>query len=240
MAKHGSPSVGFLLVNGVNLLPFDVLSVDGPDKESVIERTDGLGKTWEESKATGTYRATFGFEQYYDDTLASFAGQEQTAQVVCLSWTGNAVGAKFTGMAGAFAMKAPRSVKRGALHKQKVTCEVTGQVEEGLVLQELETKTVDWNTEGADSVDHGASTSGGGAGYLQIETYAGLTNIIVKIRHSADDVTYADLITFATATAVGAQRVAVAGTVNRHLAVDGNVSGAGSVSILCGFCRAAA
>jgi hypothetical protein len=36
---------------------------------------------------------------------------------------------------------------------------------------------------------------------------------------------------------VGAQRVAVAGTVNRHLAIDGNVTGSGSVTVWCGFAR---
>lgn len=238
MAKRGSPEVGFLLVDGVDLIQLcDVLTVEGPEVESLMERSDGLGRSWEETKATGTKQGTFGLERYYEDTVNPFVGSEQTQRIVCLSWNGNAVGAKFTGLAGAFAGKQTRSVKRPALHKVKEMFTVSGAVEEGIVLQHLTAKTADWNTEGAESQDNGASSANGGAGYLQIRAYTGFTDIVGKIRHSADDSVYADLLTFATATAVGAQRVTVAGTVNRHLSFDGNVTGSGSIELMAGFCR---
>lgn len=82
-----------------------------------------------------------------------------------------------------------------------------------------------------------ASTVNGGVGYAQCSAFSGLTNVVLKIRHSPDDVTYADLVTFATITAKGGQRVAVSGTVDRYLCSTGTVTGTGSATVFSGFCR---
>jgi hypothetical protein len=82
-----------------------------------------------------------------------------------------------------------------------------------------------------------ASSENGGVGYLHVTAFSGITNVVVKIQHSVDDITYADLVTFATVTAVGRERLAVAGAVDGYLAVDGNITGAGSVTVFVGFCR---
>lgn len=238
MAKYGSGSVGFFIVDGVDLLATDIQSMDGPERESVMERTDGLGKTWEESSATGVKRASWAWDRYLDDVINPFVGTEGTQRIACVSLTGNAVGAKFVGAAGLFVAKQARSVKRVALHRVKETATVAGAVEDGIVLQHVTAKTVDWNTEGAESQDNGASSAAGGSGYQQVTAFSGFTGFIGKIRHSADDVTYADLITFTNVTsAPGAQRGTVGGTVNRHLAFAGDVTGTGSIQVMAGFCR---
>lgn len=82
-----------------------------------------------------------------------------------------------------------------------------------------------------------ASTVAGGAGYLQVTAYSGFTNVVVRIRHSPDDITYADLITFATVTGITSQRVVVAGTVDRYLCSTGTVTGSGSITPFSGFSR---
>jgi hypothetical protein len=82
-----------------------------------------------------------------------------------------------------------------------------------------------------------ASTTLGGVGYAQCTQYATLTNVVLKIRHSPDDVTYADLITFSTITAIGGQRATVSGTVDRYLCSTGTVTGSGSATVFSGFCR---
>lgn len=83
-----------------------------------------------------------------------------------------------------------------------------------------------------------ANSTGGGAGYLQVTACTGFTNFVGKIRDSADDTTYADLVTFAdNVSAPFAERVAVAGTVDRYLSFDGNVTGTGSITAFAGFCR---
>lgn len=85
-----------------------------------------------------------------------------------------------------------------------------------------------------------ASTVNGGAAYQQITALSGFTGFVGKIRHSADDTTYADLATFANVTsAPNAQRVAVAAgtTVNRYLCFDGAVTGSGSITAMAMFAR---
>jgi len=83
-----------------------------------------------------------------------------------------------------------------------------------------------------------ANTVGGGAGYLEVSALAGLTGFVGKIRSSPDDITYADLITFANVTAApAAERIAVAGTVDRYLSFNGDVTGTGSITLFAGFGR---
>lgn len=243
MAKYGSPSVGFLLVDGVNLLGTgsEVLSISGPEVEAILEETTGLGAGAPTHAAVGLKKATFGHEGFYDDAVGlvneALNSNQAVQRIVSLGLTGNAVGAKFTGLAGAFAGKYARVLQLATLHKGKGDYTVSGAVDDGIVLQHLTPKTADWNTEGAESQDNGASTANGGAGYLHVTALTGFTGFIGKIRHSADDTTYADLLTFANMTAVGAQRVTVAGTVNRHLAFNGDVTGSGSITVCAGFAR---
>ena len=78
----------------------------------------------------------------------------------------------------------------------------------------------------------------GGVGYLQVTAASGFTNFVGKIRDSADDITFADVISFAdNVTAPFAERLTVAGQVDRYTAFDGNVTGAGSITVFCGFSR---
>jgi hypothetical protein len=77
-----------------------------------------------------------------------------------------------------------------------------------------------------------ASTVNGGSGYLNatIVTVGGATNIVVTIRDSADDVTYANLLSFTALTALGAERVTVSGTINRYTAAQWSWTGGASSS----------
>lgn len=78
----------------------------------------------------------------------------------------------------------------------------------------------------------------GAAGYQQVLALTGFTGYVGKLRDSADDTTFADLVTFADVTAApDAQRVAVAGTVDRYVAHDGNVTGSGSLQAFSGIAR---
>lgn len=89
--------------------------------------------------------------------------------------------------------------------------------EPGVVEHVLQAETVSGQS---SSIDNGAvpgATQNGGVGYLEVTTITGTTpSLTAKIQHSADNVSWADLITFTAATAIGGQRVAVAGTVNRY------------------------
>jgi hypothetical protein len=83
-----------------------------------------------------------------------------------------------------------------------------------------------------------ANTVLGGAGVQQVSAFSGFTGFVGKIRSSPDDITYADLVTFANVTAApAAERVVVAGTIDRYLSFNGDVTGAGSITPFVGFSR---
>lgn len=242
MAKFGSSSIAVLLSQGVSLLPLKAKDIS-TEVESHQADTTGLGDAWPESTPTGMQKATLTVgEGYYDTDTAGLHDHLRTTQgtsrVVCYAFEGDTIGQPFVGHTGAFGAKYKVLAKVGDLTKAQVEYVITGQRDEGVILQSTATKTADWNTEGADSVDNGASSSNGGAAYLHVTAFSGFSGFVAKVRHSADDVTYADLATFANVTAApAAERVTVAGTVNRHLAVDGNVTGTGSITCWLGFAR---
>lgn len=83
-----------------------------------------------------------------------------------------------------------------------------------------------------------ASTVNGAVGYQMVSAMSGFTGFVGKIRHSADDTTYVDLITFSNVTAApAAERVTTTGTINRYLAYTGTVTGSGSITVVVGCAR---
>jgi hypothetical protein len=83
-----------------------------------------------------------------------------------------------------------------------------------------------------------SNSSNGAAGYQQVPAFSGFTGFVGKLRDSADDTTYADLLSFANVTAAqNAQRVTVAGVVDRYMSLDGAVTGTGSIDTFAGVSR---
>lgn len=68
------------------------------------------------------------------------------------------------------------------------------------------------------AVDNASSTSDGAIGIVSIESVASGTADI-KVQHSADDITYADLLTFTGATGRTSESISATGTVNRYVRV---------------------
>lgn len=90
-----------------------------------------------------------------------------------------------------------------------------------------------------------ASTVLGGSAYIACSalTLGGYDNIVGKVQHSADNSTFADLVTFtAITTALVAERLTTTATVNRYLASAWAFGGSGtapSATLFIGFQRAA-
>lgn len=90
-----------------------------------------------------------------------------------------------------------------------------------------------------------ASTLLGGSAYIACTalTLGGYDNIVGKVQHSADNSTFADLVTFTAITvALKAERKTTTATVNRYLAAAWAFGGSGtspSATIFIGFQRAA-
>jgi hypothetical protein len=115
----------------------------------------------------------------------------------------------------------------------------TDAVEHGRILSSGATVSATGNGTG---VDNGASTANGGAGFLSVPVNTRNGNITVKIQHSADNTTFADLITFTvvSGTTKTSERVEVASgtTVNRYLRVNYTVAGStGSATPVVAFTR---
>jgi hypothetical protein len=91
------------------------------------------------------------------------------------------------------------------------------------------------------SVDNSASSANGGVGTLHVPTNTvsgGVTTI--KIQHSANDSTWADLITFTNvaASTKTSEIKAVTGTVNRYLRATASTAGSsGSITFMVAFAR---
>ena len=115
----------------------------------------------------------------------------------------------------------------------------TSSVEHGKILSSGSAVSATGN---GTAVDNGASSANGGAGYLSVPTNTRNGNITVKIQHSADNSTYADLVTFTTVTSTSktSERIEVASgtTVNRYLRVSYTVAGStGSATPVVAFTR---
>lgn len=106
----------------------------------------------------------------------------------------------------------------------------------GVVLQGPTALSATVTAGSANSVDNGASTAAGWSAILQvISTASG--NFEFKIRHSADDTSYADLGTFtANGSAVTSELLTGTGTVNRYIALNAART-AGTVTVVVTFAR---
>lgn len=95
----------------------------------------------------------------------------------------------------------------------------------GVLLADEETVSANGNT--ATSVDNAASSADGGVGYLFITGISAGDTITVTVEDSPNDSTWATLGTFTLdGSALAAERITVAGTVDRYLRVAWTVTGA--------------
>jgi hypothetical protein len=246
MAKRSSADVGFFLIGGRSVLGTRT-KIDVKRKGGFEETTPlGVGAVTRAFGGLSDFELTQ--DGFFDDAADAIndalVAAQGTTPVVCLGINGNVAGLKFDGFSAPLDVEYERVTDVGKLHKANGAYQGSGLAEKGVILHPHRTETTATNTEGAESVDNAASSANGGAGYLQVETsvLGGFTNFVAKVRHSADDITYADLVTFTAVTvAPASERKTVTGTVNRYLASSWSWGGAGSgqsARFLVGFVRA--
>lgn len=242
MARYGSANVGFVLIGGYNLLG---VSTEISDTSEVgIEDTTALGDAWEESTVTGLARFELTQTGFYDDAAGSshlaLVGSNGVARVAAFAYEGNTIGKRFVGFAGPLQAAYTRVAKGKELHKANATYRGSGSLQNGHILEPLETITVSGSTQ-LTPVDNGAATANGGTAYLVLNdlVLGGATDITLRVRHSADNVTYV-LLGSAEAvltTAPQALRIAVTGTVDRYLAGVWLFTAGTSARVFIGFVR---
>lgn len=243
MARFGPADVNFLLVGGRNILNDTIQIQDS--REALIEETTVLGSAVEEHAYVGVRRYTLSLNGFYNDA----AGESDSALVtvgqsvvVMFATEGNTIGKPVVATLMAQA-DYQRMIERGALHKVSASYVSEQGHDEAVILHALGARTTDDDTE-ATPVDNGASSANGGTAYLEVEalTLDGYDSVTITVLHDADGAgAFSSLVAFTTVTAAPTgQRVTVAGTVQRYLAVAWDFIGAGtspSVTFTVGFKR---
>lgn len=214
--------------------------VSAPRERDTAETSTfgGTAKTFVAGLANGTISASGFWDPVAggSDVVLDAALGAATAKVVTISReSADAVGDRAE-LASAHETTYEASSSVDDANKVAAEFQADGGIDAGVILHAHEAETVDANEA---SVDNTAATTNGGVAHLHATAYSGLTNAIIKVQHSTDDVSFADLVTFTTLTAVGKQRVVVAAgtTVNRYLRATTDVTGTGSITYVCAFAR---
>lgn len=192
----------------------------------------------------GLDNGTVSFDGLFDDTVTA-GGQDETlnsaqgaaaASVITLAPDGFALGKRVRSCEARennFAYASPVA----DVVSFQAAWQSEGAVDSGVALHDL---TAETTTANGSSNDGAASSANGGVGVLHVTANSRTANSTIKVQHSADNSTWADLVTF---TAVGsaattAERSAVTGTVNRYLRATWAPGGAtGSITFVVAFCR---
>ena len=244
MALKSSRDVAFLLVAGRNIL--GVMTSLADAQEAVVEETTALGSADDTWTAVGLTKWALEQDGFYDSGAGG--GNEALSltgeQVLMYGLEGNTIGADFLGVNGVRSTN-EKGPARDALTKAKASYKAERGPERGHISAELAARTTagpsdttsdDWGTGFAPSTN-------GGAGYLGVTALAldGGTSITVVIRHSSDNISFADLITFANVTAApAAERKTVAGSINRYTLTRWTFNGAAGAARSATFATALA
>lgn len=243
MSKRGSADVGFLLIDGYDVLGLTTTLTD--TVEAMIEDVTALGDSYVSHASVGLKTGEITQDGFYDDASDSIndalCEKSGTSRIICYGLEGNTTGAGLIAFSGAMQGKYTRKATRGELHKASATYSINGAVEEGEIIHTHTSRTDSGDTE-SDPVEASAQTTDGGAGYLQLSELDldGATDLTIAIRHSSDDITYEDLLTFtAVDEAPAVERVTVSGTVKKYLAVSYTFDGGTdpSAKFMVGFKR---
>jgi hypothetical protein len=240
------PASGLLMVDGYNMLSNKITGLREKAISQLVETT-GIGDTFYETAPTGLTTVEVVQEGAFFDTTSNYShdafsgsvptSPQATARVICLGFAGQTIGYPMVGYQGSWSQDYSVIAEQGNLQKADVTYAMTGTRSAGVIIEKLVTKTDSWDTT-STPVDNSASSSAGGVGFIQCTAASGFSGFVGKVRHSSDDVTYSDLLSFTdNVTAPFAERVSVSGTVNRYLSFTGIITGSGSITVFCGFSR---
>jgi hypothetical protein len=240
------PASGLLMVDGYNMLSNKITGLTEKATSQLVETT-GIGDTFYETAPTGITTVEVTQTGAFFDTTTNYShdafsgsvptSPQATARVICLGFAGQTIGYPMVGYQGSWSQDYEVVAEQGNLQKANVTYAMTGTRSAGVILEKLVTKTDSWDTT-STPVDNSASSSAGGVGFIQCTAASGFSGFVGTVRHSSDDVTYSDLLSFTdNVSAPFAERVSVSGTVNRYLSFTGIITGTGSITVFCGFSR---
>jgi hypothetical protein len=226
MALFGQPDVGFVLLGGRSIAGY--LTEIQDSHEAMVKETTGLGDSDDNWAAVGMNKADVKLLGIYNSTDFIAAVEVNTTQELMYSLEGNTINNEGTGIDGVKGTLVRNAVKE-EFHRIEVDFKAANKLDRGKVMADHVSRNA--STAVTTTVDNAGSSANGAVGYLGVSALAlgGYTNLAVKIRDSTDDISFADLITFAVVTAAPAsERATVAGTVNRYSHTTIAFGGSGS------------
>lgn len=216
---HGKSAL--VLVDQFNLSTF--LKTANVSNSAALDETGCFGSTAKERDVPGLFEAKADFNGFYDP--AASASWERFKAHVLGDYAVITVVPEGAAAAGAIGNlcemgKGQFTMADVPADVDKVTpisasAEADDAWDLGIILHPNTAETAAVNS---NSVDESAATTEGGVGHLHVLAATGAT-VTVKIQHSTDDSTWADLITFTSVTGVVKERIELgaAVTVNRYV-----------------------
>lgn len=229
MARFGGPDTGPALLGGYSIIT-DLLEITGK-KEAVLEEITVLGDTVD---SWGNVGNAFPLVKYLDGKLMAFYPGNASALLAF----NLASGALVYGLEGdaignpsivieSIRSTMTRNATRDALTRIEAEFKSASGIHDAVIIANLAAREEGDTTA---SVDNTASSSTGSRSYLNLTalTLGGYTNVVIKMRDSANDSTFVDHANFTARTAIGSEMVLVTGSVSRYLRTLVAFGGAGS------------
>lgn len=228
--RHGKKTA--VLLNGTNMSPFlneatttteietaETTTFGDQDKTYIVGLADGTIST------SGLFDSTAGAS---DDVLRGLIAQDDnTFTVLPEGVTAGSRAIIANGQLTSYEVSSPV----GDVISISAEVQADGGLLHGVALTGLvSTGSASATTTG---INNGAGTSGGGLYNLHVTENTRNGTTTIKVQHSTDDVTYADLVTFTnvSASATGGESITSTGTVNQYLRTLSTLAGAsGSVT----------
>lgn len=214
--QHGKQTA--VLFNGTNLSPyFNEVSASRAVETAETTAFGSTAKTYIVGLQDGTLSASGmfdGAQGAVDEVLGSTLGGDPN-DVVSMFPEGLTAG-RVSLSAAVKRTSYEVSSPVGDVVSASLEVQADGGVDRGIVLAGAAAVTANGS---GTAQDAGASSADGGAGFLHVTANTRNGSSTFKVQHSADNVTWVDLVTFASVTqnATASERVVVTGTVNRYL-----------------------
>lgn len=240
MAKYGSGSFKFLLINGYDLLASSLQGINWK-REAKTENAHGLGDTAELPTPVGISKYTLSQSgAFFNDAATGAhgllaAGATAASRVVCFALAGNTVGAPFVGCLGALTVAYEVIPQNGALTKANAEYQITGHAYDGQIVQPWETKTGDWNTDTLNDVVDYAADPSQVVIPITSNTLANPTVVTTAVPHglTSGQVILISGVATSSPTINGEQTVTVTSTTQFTVPVNVTTAGTGGSFVKC-------
>jgi hypothetical protein len=227
--RHGKKTA--VLLNGTNMSPF--LNEATTTQEIETAETTAFGDD-DKTYIVGLSDATISTSGMFDSTagasdavLSGIIAQEDNTFTVLPE---GAVAGRRSILANGQLTSYEISSPVGDVVAISAEVQADGGLFHGVALTGLQ---VTGSSASVAPVDNTTGTSNGVLANLHVVENNHDGNTTVKVKHSVDDVTYTDLVTFTavSASATAGETITTTGTVNRYLAADATLAGSsGSVT----------